>query len=389
MKDRRNVLVFRDHLFAVSETFVYRPYEHMERFSAVYMGSKRARVQGNYNISPDRFFTLQKSGKSVRELLFKLFGYVPRPAVAWLQQHRPRLIHAHFAPDGALALFLARRLRIPLVVSLLGTDITLNEREGLMDPKSWYTYKLYVMRKRVLQRHARAFLVPSQFLMRKAMERGYPRNKLYWIPHGVDTQFFYPVPDAAERNRILFVGRLVPRKGLKYLLEAVRELLHVHPNVKVIVIGDGPERKAMEAWVIEHFPPGVVEFMGSGNPDVVAKEMRRAWIFSMPSVTMPTGETETFGMVFLEAQASGCPVVAFRTGGVPEVVKHGVTGFLVKEGDTQALARVLRDLLESPDLRYSMGQAARRWVEENFDIRGVARRVEALYEKILESGENL
>lgn len=378
----QNVLVYRDHLFAVSETFIYHPYSHMKRFSPVFFGSKEAAISGTYDIPQDRFLTLQKRGRIKQEILFKIFGRIPDPVVAWIRSHRPHLIHAHFAPDGALALFLSRKFHLPLVVSLLGTDITLKERVGLLRPDTLYTYKLYVLRKRQLQKKAKAFLVPSRFLLEKAIARGYPEEKLHLLPHGVDTEFFHPDPDGVEPHRILFVGRLIPLKGLRYLLRAVRRLLPAYPNLKVVVIGNGPERASMESWANVHLP-GVVEFWGAAPSEVVSREMRRAWVFVLPSVSMPTGQAESFGMVFLEAQASGCPVVAFRTGGVPEVVRDGVTGFLAPERNVDALTRALRNLLEQPDLRHRMGEAARRWVRQQFDIREIARKLEALYEEIL------
>ncbi len=380
------VLVYRDHLFALSETFIYRPYTYIEHFTPVYFGSKRASPAGQYDIPRNRFLTLQENGKSLQEALFKLLGRLPDPVVSWIRQHRPHLIHAHFAPDGVLALPLARKFRIPLVVSLLGTDITLKEKIGLLHPGSWHTYKLYVLRKRQLQTVARAFLVPSRFLLQKALERGYPEEKLRWLPHGVDTNFFHPDPNAVQRYRILFVGRLIPLKGLRYLLGAVRRLLPDFPSLKVVVIGDGPERASSEAWAEAHLP-GVVEFRGAAPPEVVSREMQKAWVFVLPSVSMPTGQAESFGMVFLEAQASGCPIVAFRTGGIPEVVQDSVTGFLAPERDEEALTRLLRSILEEPNLRFRMGEAARRWVEQQFDIRKVARRLEALYAEILASRE--
>ncbi len=383
MHKRKKVLVFRDHLFAVSETFVYRPYPWIRSFEPVFFGSKFASQGGAVQSSAfpaDHVFTLQRSGKSLREALFKLFGRLPSDAITWLRRHQPVLIHAHFAPDGVLSLPLARRLRIPLVVSLLGSDITMKESHVLRS--SYPTHRLYLFRKKRLFRQAHRFIVPSRFLWNVALERGYPEDKLLLLPHGVDTRFFTPEPEAVVPGRILFVGRLVALKGPHLLLEAARRLMTEFPDLHVVMVGEGPERPRLEAWAEKHLPDRV-RFLGVQPPEVVRREMQKAWVFSMPSVPVATGQAESFGMVFLEAQACGCPVVTFSTGGIPEVVRQGETGFLVPPGDVEGLTRALRKLLLYPDLRHRMGETARQWVVSRFDIRDQAKALEDLYEVTL------
>jgi glycosyltransferase involved in cell wall biosynthesis len=114
--------------------------------------------------------------------------------------------------------------------------------------------------------------------------------------------------------------------------------------------------------------------------------MQKAYVFAMPSISMPNGEAESFGMVFLEAQACGVPVVAYAVGGIPEVVAHGQTGFLAKEGDVAALCRYLKIFLENPDIRNAMGRAGRAWVETRFDRRRQNQALENLYRKVLGEG---
>ncbi len=375
------VLVYRDHLFAVSETFVYAPYRWMRAFQAVFLGSKFARPRGAYGVDPDRVYTIHRSRWGMQEALFKFWGTIPGSMDAWIRTQRPDLIHAYFAPDGALALSLASRYRLPLVVSLLGSDITMQESRILRS--SYPTHRLYLLRKGALMRRAHRFVVPSRFLLQKALERGYPEEKLVLLPHGVDTGQFSPDPAQVERHRILFVGRLVELKGLHFLLEAVRVLLPAFPELRLVVIGDGPERPRYEAWVQTHLPPGKVVFLGAQPQHVVVQEMRKAWVFVLPTLPMPSGQVESFGMVFLEAQASGCPVVSFAVGGVPEVVRDGETGVLVRERNVEHLARALQHLLEHEQMRRRMSEAARAWVLRTFDLRRTTEKLESLYMELL------
>jgi len=383
----RKVLVFRDQLLPVSETFVANQSLRLERYEAYFLGSKRAFP--SIPVPEERLFLINPSNtKSLRsgdfrdEILFKIFGRLPRRIVAWAQRLSPSLIHVHFAPDGALALPLAEVLKVPLIVSLLGTDVTMDERAILL--KSWPSHRLYLLRKKRLQQKAKLFIVPSKFLLQKALDRGYPAHKLVLLPHGIDTSFFYPDPERVEYGRILYVGRLIQRKGLPFLVEALAPLLSEFPELRLVVIGNGPKRKEYEELAKKFLGDRVV-FLGAQPKEVVRQEMQRAYLFSMPSVTMPDGEAETFGIVYLEAQACGTPVVAFASGGVPEVVLNGETGFLSPERDVEALRESIRSLLRSEELRNRLAKAAVRHVQEQFELVKLNRKLEDLYDRVLEN----
>lgn len=383
----RKVLVFRDQLLPVSETFVANQSLRLERYEAYFLGSKRAFP--SIPVPEERLFLINPSNtKSLRsgdfraEILFKLFGKLPQRVVDRVQHLAPDLIHAHFAPDGALILPLAEALRVPLVVSLLGTDITMEERAILL--KSWPSHRLYLFRKNKLQKGANLFIAPSKYLFQKALKRGYPEDKLVPLPHGVDTNFFYPCPGRVEYGRVLYVGRLIERKGLPFLIEALAPLVSEFPELKLVVIGDGPRRRDYEELARKLLGDRVT-FLGAQPKEIVRQEMQKAYLFSMPSVTMPDGEAETFGMVYLEAQACGAPVVAFASGGVPEVVLNGETGFLSPERDVEALRESIRSLLRSEELRNRLAKAAVRHVQEQFELVKLNRKLEDLYDRVLEN----
>jgi glycosyltransferase involved in cell wall biosynthesis len=379
------ILVYRDKLLPISETFVSEPTVHFEHFDAYFFGSTLA--QKGIVLPSEKTFVVNpsgvrnpQSGAFWREVGFKLAGILPQDAKAWLDRVAPRLVHAHFAPDGVLAIPVARYLRVPLIVSLLGTDITLDERVALR--RSWWGHRLYVLRKKRLFREAAKFLVPSMFLWRKALERGFPEEKMVLLPHGVDLSRFYPRLEQVEFGRVLYVGRLIELKGLPYIMEALAYLRPNYPMIKLVVIGDGPERFKYET-LGKRLLGEQIEFMGAQPLEVVAQEMRKAYIFSLPSIEMPDGTTEAFGMVYAEAQASGVPVVAFAVGGVPEVVEHGQTGFLSAQKDVASLAGHIRLLLENPTLRAEMGLKARERAERFFDIKKRAAELEHLYDQVV------
>lgn len=382
----KRILVFRDRLLPVSETFVANQSLDLKEYEAYFLGSRRAFP--SIHIPQQRLVLINPSNaKSFGsadfrdEILFKIFGRLPRRIVAWAQRLSPSLIHAHFAPDGALALPLAEVLKVPLIVSLLGTDVTMDERAILL--KSWPSHRLYLLRKKRLQQKAKLFIVPSKFLLQKALDRGYPAHKLVLLPHGIDTSFFYPDPERVEYGRILYVGRLIQLKGLPFLVEALAPLVSEFPELKLVVIGDGPKRKEYEEFSKKLLGDRVT-FLGAQPREIVRQEMQKAYLFSMPSITMPDGEAETFGMVYLEAQACGVPVVAFLSGGIPEVVRDGETGFLSPERDVSALRKNIRHLLSLREARERLSKAATAHVRERFELNKVNRQLEDLYDRVQE-----
>jgi glycosyltransferase involved in cell wall biosynthesis len=202
------------------------------------------------------------------------------------------------------------------------------------------------------------------------------------IPHGVDLSQFVPGSrEIIERGKVLFVGRLIELKGLRLLIDALTNVRQRFPEISLTVVGDGPMRRDFEAHAREKLKDRCT-FLGSQPQAIVQEHMKEAQIFSVPSISMPTGEAEAFGLVFVEAQAMRVPVVAFACGGVPEVVAHGETGFLAKEGHVEELAAYLQQLLEQPKLCEQMGEAGRRRVEQLFDLEKQNAMLEALYDDL-------
>lgn len=383
MTHRPRVLVYRDHLLPLSETFVVNQTLGLEHFEAFLLGAKPGHAP-RIELPRDRMRLINPGGRQglIREMLFKFFGLIPRDVLQWCRSLRPVLVHAHFGPDGTLAMPLAQRLGLPLIVSYHGSDATIK------DAYAWGSYvghRLYRLRRKKLARAAQAFVTPSRFVKKMAVLRqGMPEDKIEVIPHGIDVERFHWGP-SPEEGRILFVGRLVELKGLHHLIEAVSRILDSVPRVHLRVVGDGPERPAFEALARKKLGSACT-FVGALPHDAVRDEMQKAFVFCMPSISMPNGEAESFGMVFLEAQACGVPVVAYAVGGIPEVVAHGETGFLAQEGDVQALADHLKALLENADLRHAMGRAGRAWVETHFDRRRQNEVLENLYRRVCRQG---
>jgi colanic acid/amylovoran biosynthesis glycosyltransferase len=368
------VIVFSDHLLYPSETFVRAQALSLSEFEPLIVGSRRVRglelpVECTYVISQGDL-----AGR-IHEGVFKLFGYAPR-LTRRLGPLNPVLLHAHFGSNGFRALPLARSMGVPLIVTFHGSDATVTD---LRYERTDFGHRRYLARRGELQRGGALFLAVSQFIRRKLLEQGFPEKKVEVHYTGVDTKMFRP--NSSERDPvILFVGRLVKRKGPEFLIQAASQVQAEMPAAEVVIIGDGPLRADLEQEAKKSLRR--FRFLGARSHEEVVEWMNRASLFCGPSVKMLSGEEEGFGMVYAEAMAMEKPVVAFYSGGVSEVVSHGHTGFLAPERDWRALAGYLSILLQDSDLRKKFGVAGRERVIRHFDLEQRTKVLEKIYARV-------
>lgn len=381
MSEDLKILVYRNTPIKISETFIYNQSIRLNRYHAYILGAKAPLGRG-MDLPEGRVKLINRGTFTgiLRELFFKVFGIIPRDIKNWIRQVDPQLMHAHFGDDGTTALPIARKFKLPLVVSFLGTDATLKDEFAR---RAYLRRRLYLLRRKKLAKRVAQVVVPSQFLKKRVMEHGFPAEKIRVIHHGVDLSQFKRTSSETDPGNVLFVGRLIPRKGLNFLISAVSRVREQFPSATLTVIGDGPDRSTYELQAQKELGTGF-EFLGFQPHDAVRDFMSKAAVFSLPSITMPTGESETFGLVFIEAQAMGVPVASFASGGIPEVVVDGKTGFLCDEGDVAGLAENILKLLKNQALRQTMADAGSAWVKQMFDLEQQTAELENLYDRVLQ-----
>lgn len=216
-------------------------------------------------------------------------------------------------------------------------------------------------------------------------------DRMARIPPGIDVENFHPARDGNQLREdwgvpgdapvVGCVSRLVRRKGQDVLIEAWPEIQAAHPDAWLVIVGDGPREAYLRRRVDELDAGGHVVLAGpvlwADLPDAFAA----LDVFAMPCRTRMFGmDVEGLGIVYLEAQSSGVPVVAGRSGGAPETVCEGETGAVVDGNDPDEVAEVIAQLLADPDGRRQMGAAGRRWVEEVWSLPAVAQRFRLLLE---------
>lgn len=370
------MVVYRSECLPISETFIAAQVRSMKRY-VPHLFSVRT-VRG---IALDGFAcTTLTNGQPNRmsELLFRYCGRAPQLMRA-AAEIKPALLHAHFALDATEALPIVEGLKLPFIVTLHGFDVSTDDRVFL---RSWSGRRFLSKRNR-LKRRASLFLCVSHFIRDVALKRGFPPEKLRIHHIGVDTNVLLPATEAARNeSEVLFVGRLVEKKGLTHLIRAMQIVRDAFPKARLVVIGDGPlrarhEREASELGV-------TCEFRGALPQPCVVDQMQRSSVLVVPSVTARTGDREGLGMVICEAFALGLPVIGFRSGGIPEVITRE-SGLLSPEGDYRGLAENLQAVLRSRDLRHQLSLGARQLVVEKFDLKTQTRTLEELYDEVVDA----
>ncbi|MEM3731853.1 MAG: glycosyltransferase family 4 protein [Candidatus Bathyarchaeia archaeon] len=200
-------------------------------------------------------------------------------------------------------------------------------------------------------------------------------EKIFVIPNGVDSDFFKP--SSKDPNLITWVGRLVPEKGLVYLLYAMREIVRVHPNVKLFVIGGGPLEARLVKLADELSLSGNVRFVGSVGRAEVARFLSRSSIFVFPSLR------EGLPLSVLEAMACGVPVVGSDIPGINDVIVNGGNGLLAPAKNSEALADAVLTLLNDAELRKKMGQNARNLIIEKYSWDKIIYKIEKVYSEAM------
>jgi colanic acid/amylovoran biosynthesis glycosyltransferase len=374
MAGKPKVIIFCDHLLYPSETFIQAQAGALSEYEPVFAGSRR--VPG-LELPTEKVYTVNRGGPfaKLHEIRFKVSGSAPA-MVKELGALHPVLLHAHYGPNGLRALPLASRLKVPLIVTFHGSDIAITD---LRYQKTYFGFRNYFANKGKLKESGAFFLAVSKFVQRKLLEQGFPPEKIFVQYTGVDTKKFRPA-STEDRPVILFVGRMVDFKGPEFLIRAASEVQKQFPAAEVVLIGDGPLRKDLERLAKQSLRR--CSFLGVRTAQEVRDWMNRASMLCMPSVTMRSGEAEGFGMVCAEAQAVGKPVVAFNSGGIPEIIRHGETGFIIAERDWRSLAEYLAILLKNTEMRERFGRAGREVIVGEFNLEHCTRRLEGIYRMV-------
>ncbi|MCL4691937.1 MAG: glycosyltransferase [Candidatus Hydrogenedentes bacterium] len=305
--------------------------------------------------APSRYLRALRLAWSTRQpgikgLLYQLAYFLEAGLVAE-RMRQCGLIHLHNhlgASSCTVAMLAAELGGFTFSCSLHGPDI-------FFEPYRW---RLDAKLKRALFVCCISHFCRSQAMIWTPPERW---NRLHIIHCGVEPEVFEPRQHDGAGKRLIFVGRLAAVKGIPILLEAIAHLRDAHPDIELVLAGDGPDRGWIERRSQELGIANRVRVTGYLSQDRVREELRASDIFVMASFA------EGVPVVLMEAMATGLPVIATRIAGIAELVDDGESGFLTPPSDTGSLVERIDALLRDPQLRSRMGIAGRQKVEADFD----------------------
>jgi colanic acid/amylovoran biosynthesis glycosyltransferase len=313
-------------------------------------------------------FALSLGGTDLRRLALALCYFVEAVILGrWMESRGLRHLHVHFANAASTAGLIASRI-FPI-----GFSLTVHGPDEFYDAPGL----------RLAEKMAGATFACciGQFARSQLMKVSAPAqwNKFEIGPLGVDPLLFVPQPFRClpDTIQILCVGRLVPSKGQYILLAAVERLVRSHANVRLRLVGDGPDRERLERAIASKGLGRCVTLEGSVNQDHIRDYYRQADIFVLPSFA------EGIPVVLMEAMAMEVPCISTFVAGIPELVRNEIDGILIPPSDEQALAFSIGRLIEDPNLRRRLGAAGRQRVIEKYDLdRNVARLAEIFTDRI-------
>ena len=301
---------------------------------------------------------------------------------ALFRRLRPDIVHTHTAKAGFLGRCAARLTGVPVVVH---TPHGHNLYGYGGQEISWCLRKVEQWAARYTDAYIALTELEKDDLLRYRVSSA---EKIQVISQGIETGSCVPETQDHEAYRkacgfgpgdriVGMTGRLEPVKGPRYFIEAAAQVAKGNPGVKFLLAGEGSLRKALEDDIVRAGLTGRCALLGW------QEDMDR--IFSILDILVLPSLNEAVGMVLIEAQSRGVPVVATKVGGVPEVVKDNETGVLVPPGDPLALARAIEGLLSDDTKRKRMGEAGRAWMQGRFKKEEMLRRTEELYLRLINS----
>lgn len=294
-----------------------------------------------------------------------------------IKKEKIGLIHAHWMlPQGLVGAFLKKRFRVPLLVTIHGSDlfplknlIFKNLQKFVVKNADFITINTEATKNELLGRFPEA------------------SRKVKVVPMGINPDFFKKLkikkPAKYLKNKLLlFIGRLSDQKGLQYFIDALPEVIRKEPTAKLLIIGEGPFKAGLEKKISENRIKDNVEFLGSLPASEVSKYHNYADVFVLPSLANKTG-TEALGLALMEAMASECAVVGTNVGGIPSLIKNGYNGLLVKQKNSKELAEAIINLLKNRKRAKMMGQNASNFIRKNYSWEKIGNQFLMIYKDIV------
>jgi glycosyltransferase involved in cell wall biosynthesis len=290
------------------------------------------------------------------------------------------VIHAHWIiPQGLVALLARPFARVPpvLVATSHGGDLFALKGRLLARLKQWITQR------------ADHLTVVSSTMKTKAIEQGLKdEGDISVIPMGADSHsMFSPPPEGSTREGLLFVGRLVDKKGVEYLIRSLPGVLEKHPGETLAIIGSGPLQETLMDLCSQLGISERVTFHGSLINTEIPKYLRAAAVTIFPSVVADDGDQEGTPVAIMEALACECAIIVSDYPGARDIIEDGTNGYIVDQKSPDQIANRINMLLEKPETRQAIGKAARQCVQQRYDWQVIGKSFLSLFKALTQDSQ--
>lgn len=346
------------HLFTLDQIANSQPYTKDARLQTVYIEPKDPSIAYFFQ----KYFSLK---------LFITF-------IQTVKKFDPDIIHIHHNLKSTLSIILAAKLyKKPIVHTMHDVNLAcissygVNKKTGEICNKGtlrncfknrcfpatkFLKYALlWKLRQWVEKNYVDIILCPSKFLMATLSKLGY-RN-LEYLPNFVSLpqEVIKNTNNTPKRPYIIYVGRFIELKGVYYLIKAFKTILKTFPHARLLLIGNGQEKKELKSYAVKLGIKKKITFIDELSHEEISFYYKNSYVCVLPSIGI-----ESFGLTVIEAMSFGLPVVASDIGGIPELIENGKTGFLCKPRDDQDLAKKILKILNDPMLTKNMGVQAKK-----------------------------
>lgn len=282
---------------------------------------------------------------------------------------KPNVIHEQtISPINIISILIKKLLGVPYIVWGQGFDVYMN----------WPCKKLIT---KFVLKHSEIIIALSDDMKNRLLE-SHKRTNIIIIPNGIDMCKFARHQEknkikntldiVHDKKIILFVGTLKKVKGVEYLIEAIKYTVQDYPNLLLLIVGDGDNMNSLKSLVERYELSDFVSFKGGVQNEEIPYFMALADIFVLPSLS------ESFGIVLLEAMASGIPIVASNVGGIPSLIENGENGFLVEPKSPEQIADKIKLLLADSEVRAYIGRNNKK-KSKNYSWESIAKELEMIY----------
>lgn len=377
---KRKVIYLRSNILPTSEIFIKEQILSLQTHHGILIGEILAENGPSLN-EIDHTIHITDTYKAKQQR--RIHQLPDQHLLRLIQKITPSIIHCQFGTDAVEHWPTITNLNLPVIVHLRGYDIT-TYKEYWKNQKETTFAQYYPDRLIQMSQDLRVkFIAVSNAIKNRAIEYGIDESKITVIYSGVDTNKFNYIDNIniGQNKNILFVGRLVEKKGIIYLLKAFNKIAKHIPETKLIIAGDGPLYYEAVSYAKENQLNTL--FLGSISHQMVFKEMQKARIFCLPSITASNGDREGLPNVIKEAQLCGIPVITSAFGGATEGIINNETGFSFPEKNIDELAEKILLLSKDDKLVWKMSSSAVEFAKHRFDIRKCTMNLESYYNEII------